>query len=141
MTLIFALVAERENLHYSNFMKKLTAPDTVFIASSFSYTRKGRHDKFPRDPSHMVSASYDRCASGLWVGSFTSFLISGDEFNYPTILAKDLDTVQNFFDYWKDIPVPSFPLNYIGEYYNIRQRPLAFDKVPVADFPAWLAAH
>ncbi len=104
----------------------------------------GRHgDQYPRDLANLLLFQHDLCASGRWVCSFANWDLFGISifFYYPLVFfATELEAIA-FFDSADTYTSSNGARPAQGEWINYLSKPLVFDKIAVADYPAFLLAN
>lgn len=101
----------------------------------------GRHDPFPSHAVLYGGMIWSLCGSGRYVSHIRWTLEDGVAYYYPLAYFPTWQAADAWFYSHLTYRAPSGAVGYLGEWYNFVARPLTFDKVPLADWVAWLAAH
>ena len=122
-------------------MKKLVAAGTTLIVSHPPLGYGNRHDTWPSHSTMFKGYYGSPTGAGGICCWFWFILKDGSDFVYPTALFGTSAEFYAFYDLSSTFITPDGFIGFFGETYNFVYRPLAFAKMPFADFGAWLAAR
>jgi len=119
----------------------LTESGSEVVVSPPKNFSRGRFDPWLSHARGIFDLELDLCASGRYIARTRFSLLDDSIFYYPMRFFGVYEDGADWIDSWLGYESWNGYKGFIGEWYNFAARHYTFDKVPAANWTAWLDSH